>query len=746
MTNSKTRLAVLLLSTLCLLPGAYAQITSLGDAYTNSANPTTNYGAATTLAVDGAKEAAYIQFNLSSIPTGASVSQATLKLYVNAVTTAGSFEVYAVNGTWSEGSITYDMAPALGSVIDSGVALTTADKNQYILIPITSTVQEWVTTPSSNNGIALVAISTFNATFDSKENTTTSHPAELDIVFAGDGTVTSVATGTGLTGGPITGSGTISLLTSCASGQILQWNGSSWVCSSAGTGTVTSVAAGTGLTASPSPITGSGTVSINTAVVPQLTAPNTFTGNQMVNGNLSATGVVSGNGYQIGSNLFDYGSYTNQNAFLGFAGNTTTTGKFNNATGYQALFSNTTGYQNVADGDDALYSNNSGFENTAVGAGALNSNNTGYGNTATGDNALGNSTGGLDNTATGIGALSFNSTGSQNTALGAASGFTADNSFMTTNNNTAVGAYSTFSTGTLINATAIGAHAEVGENNALVLGSILNVNNCVAANNCASVSIGIGTINPTGTLDVVDNGSGGNTISATTTATAASAVFASNAATSGSANGGFFTTYSPSGSAVVGINYGSNGNDSAGYFQGNVSVSGTLTKGSGSFKIDHPLDPANKYLYHSFVESPDMMNIYNGVVTLDARGSVWITLPDYFEALNQEFRYQLTSVGRPQPSLYVAREISGNRFRISGGKPGGKVSWQVTGIRHDAYADAHRIQVEVEKPPQEQGRYLHPELFGAPAEQAIGYHAQPEPTPTENAHVSPLQTPPGAAK
>jgi len=150
------------------------------------------------------------------------------------------------------------------------------------------------------------------------------------------------------------------------------------------------------------------------------------------------------------------------------------------------------------------------------------------------------------------------------------------------------------------------------------------------------------------------------------------------------------------------------------------------------------------------VESPDMMNIYNGVATLDARGSVWITLPNYFEALNQEFRYQLTSIGRPQPSLYVAKEISGNRFRTSGGKPGGKVSWQVTGIRHDAYADAHRIKVEVEKSPQEQGRYLHPELFGAPAEQAIGYQAPPAPaklpTQDETAHVSSLKNPPAPLK
>jgi hypothetical protein len=164
-------------------------------------------------------------------------------------------------------------------------------------------------------------------------------------------------------------------------------------------------------------------------------------------------------------------------------------------------------------------------------------------------------------------------------------------------------------------------------------------------------------------------------------------------------------------------------NSGNGFFDGNLAVKGKLTKGSGSFKIDHPLDPENKYLSHSFVESPDMMNIYNGVVVLDARGSAWITMPDYFEALNRDFRYQLTSIGRPQPSLYIAQEMSSRRFRISGGKPGGKVSWMVTGIRQDAYANAHRILTEEEKPPQEQGRYLHPELFGASKEQAIGYRS-----------------------
>jgi hypothetical protein len=145
--------------------------------------------------------------------------------------------------------------------------------------------------------------------------------------------------------------------------------------------------------------------------------------------------------------------------------------------------------------------------------------------------------------------------------------------------------------------------------------------------------------------------------------------------------------------------------------QGNLSVSGSVSKNGGTFKIDHPLDPAGKFLYHSFVESPDMMNIYNGVTSLDPKGEAWITMPEWFEALNMDFRYQLTAMGRPAPNLYIAREISGNRFKISGGRANGKVSWQVTGIRHDAWADAHRVQVEEVKSPAEQGTYLSPELF-----------------------------------
>jgi trimeric autotransporter adhesin len=162
------------------------------------------------------------------------------------------------------------------------------------------------------------------------------------------------------------------------------------------------------------------------------------------------------------------------------------------------------------------------------------------------------------------------------------------------------------------------------------------------------------------------------------------------------------------------------------YAQGNATVTGTLSKGGGSFRIDHPLDPEGKYLYHSFVESPDMMNVYNGTVTLGPNGRAKVHLPDWFEALNRDYRYQLTAIGQPAPDLHVSKEVSGGRFTIAGGKPGQRVSWQVTGIRHDAWADANRIPVEVDKSLEDQGRYLHPELFdGEPITEIAGNGERP---------------------
>jgi hypothetical protein len=153
---------------------------------------------------------------------------------------------------------------------------------------------------------------------------------------------------------------------------------------------------------------------------------------------------------------------------------------------------------------------------------------------------------------------------------------------------------------------------------------------------------------------------------------------------------------------------------------GDLSISGSLSKGSGTFLIDHPLDPQNKVLRHSFVESPDMKNIYDGIVNLDTNGQAVVTLPDYFEALNINYRYQLTCVGGYAP-IFVKEKIKDKKFVIAsanGIKDAGlEISWQVTGNRNDAFARKNPIIVEEEKGTGtasafKRGEYLYPEAFG----------------------------------
>jgi len=178
-----------------------------------------------------------------------------------------------------------------------------------------------------------------------------------------------------------------------------------------------------------------------------------------------------------------------------------------------------------------------------------------------------------------------------------------------------------------------------------------------------------------------------------------------------------------SGSSLnIGIyGWASNGTSNrAGYFSGNVEVTGTLSKGGGSFKIDHPLDPTNKNLYHSFVESPDMMNIYNGNIVTDGSGYATVTMPDWFEALNIEFRYQLTVIGDFAQAI-ISQKIQNNQFIIRTDKPGIEVSWQVTGIRHDKFAEKYRIPVEENKTGKDVGKYLHPDAYGLDETLGVDY-------------------------
>jgi hypothetical protein len=158
--------------------------------------------------------------------------------------------------------------------------------------------------------------------------------------------------------------------------------------------------------------------------------------------------------------------------------------------------------------------------------------------------------------------------------------------------------------------------------------------------------------------------------------------------------------------------YGESDIGHAGHFEGYVLINGDLgVTGDKNFVIDHPLDPANKYLAHSCVESDERLNTYTGNVTLDATGEAWVQLPDWFEAVNTDFRYQLTCVGGFAP-VYVAREVHENKFKIAGGSTGMRVSWTVTAVRNDPSARNAAFAVEREKPEHERGYYLRPELYG----------------------------------
>jgi hypothetical protein len=185
------------------------------------------------------------------------------------------------------------------------------------------------------------------------------------------------------------------------------------------------------------------------------------------------------------------------------------------------------------------------------------------------------------------------------------------------------------------------------------------------------------------------------------------------------------------GEAIYGDNEDSNTTGFAGYFRGRVqmtqdlTVVGNIAKGSSTFKIDHPLDPTNKYLNHSVVESPDMMNMYNGTIILDASGEAVVKLPNYFDALNSDFRYSLTPIGAFAP-VYIKEEVKNNTFVIAGGTPGIKISWQITGIRKDKFAEKYRIIVEQEKSKEEKGKYMHPEVYGKSVEEGVNYKPSPD--------------------
>jgi hypothetical protein len=425
---------------------------------------------------------------------------------------------------------------------------------------------------------------------------------------------------------------------------------------------------------------------------------------------------------------------------LGATTGTSAAGR-NTAVGAASLSFNTTGAENVALGMNALYGNTTGSDNIGVGSGAGSNATTGnwnifIGNTGqAGDNStirIGQS--GVQTQTyiagtihgDGSGLTGVTATLPSNVALkDAANSFTAAQTITTTATALTAtgGAYGVSGTSTNGNGTGVYGNGD-GQG---VFGVSAGGWGVFGRSGGISFS-GVAGSNTSSGYGVYGTSTGGTGVRGDSTS--AAGVYGSSTNSTGVYGYGLDGVFGVGHNGVHGSGNGG-ANALAGYFEGNVSVTGTLTKSGGSFKIDHPLDPANKYLSHSFVESPDMKNVYDGVVVLDADGQAWVSLPEWFEALNRDFRYQLTAIGSPGPNLYIAQEVSGNRFQIAGGRPGSKVSWQVTGIRHDAWANDHRIGVEEEKMPDDRERYLYPQGFGQPGENAIGKLPIAVPKPAE---------------
>jgi len=173
----------------------------------------------------------------------------------------------------------------------------------------------------------------------------------------------------------------------------------------------------------------------------------------------------------------------------------------------------------------------------------------------------------------------------------------------------------------------------------------------------------------------------------------------------------------------------------AGLFLGDLSVGGDFfASGRKAFRIDHPLDPKNKYLLHFASESPSPQNFYSGNAVTDADGYAWVELPEYCAAVNTNFKYQLTIVDDADSNGFaqvkVSREVRGNRFQIGTSAPGTKVSWRVEADRNDPYVRARQLSDVVEKVGPARGTYLHPEFYGQPPEMGMNYRPElehPEP-------------------
>jgi trimeric autotransporter adhesin len=444
--------------------------------------------------------------------------------------------------------------------------------------------------------------------------------------FPAAGTITGVTTaaGSGLTGGGTSGTLGLSLITTCASGQSLLWNGSAWVCKTpGGGGSVTSVALSapsSDFTVTGSPVTSSGTLGLNWAVPPTSSDTNNAIVKRDSTGSFNASSISgktltsTGNAFVFGE--LGVGTVSPRGSLDVYGGALRVTGTDQNGTAFVSSSAGT-----------AYFSNNFISNGIAV--------------SPTGTVGIG--------------------TGSPQAELNLNAGGNANADSLLLGNNSSKG-------------------LQLRDNGTAVDLESIGVPLFVNLQTQQRVSIGNYT-NPYAPLNVGYLDYEGEFVSAD--------------------------------------------------FSNDVGVEGDLyvnkdffVFGTKNFRIDHPLDPTNKYLDHSVIESSEVLNQYSGNAVLDAEGEARVQFPAWFEAINVDFRYQLTAVGAPGPNLYIAEEVKDNAFKIAGGTPGTKVSWQVTARRNDPYMRAHPYVVERDKPKGKRGYYTDPSLYGAPKEQGIASKRQ----------------------
>jgi hypothetical protein len=548
-----------------------------------------------------------------------------------------------------------------------------------------------------------------------------------------------------------------------SSGQVMKWTGSAWaprndsVGSGGGSGTVRKVLQATGVVCSPNPITDSGTVRFDSSYGDSRYIKNQFASNQFASWRIAGQGRCSANsdsdgalkgtnasatGYGVwGHSSDNYGVYGSTTTGSGVSGTSSASG-----IGVSGSSNSSHGVVGNSNSGDGVYGGSSsgygiyGASSDNCGVAGRSTHNDGvYGRSSSSGYAgvHGMSTAGLggygvwgeDSLGCGVYGVSHGSYGvygNSNSDYGVI-GRSASGAGVGGVSMSSYGAYDSSGSSTGVYGVTAGtsqsgvAGVARGSGGTGVSGH---------ANGGASSYGMYGTADGSGTnYGVKGDGSGGST----------------NYGVYGKASGG--VSYGLYGEATgTGSNCGVYGTASggssnyAGYFNGDVIVMGNLSKGGGSFQIDHPLDPQNKYLFHSFVESPDMMNIYNGNIKTDDAGYATVTLPNWFEVLNRDFRYQLTVIdegdGDGFAQAKIVRGVKDNSFVIKTSTPLTAVSWQVTGIRQDPYANKHRIQVEVAKTAGQRGRYIHPDAYGQPPERGIGYMV---PTAGPNATVVPQE-------